>query len=387
MVEVRMPKFGLTMETGTITRWYKKEGEKVEKGDPLLEVETEKITNNVEAFGEGWLKKILVQEGESAPVGNIIAYIAETEEELISELPMTNKEEIEIIAPSMKETKSEKGSEEHVEFITATPSAKRIAREHKVDLKQIKGTGPGGRITEKDVLDYMKNIKVEEDESASETLSSLRLEISKRLTNTYFSAVLVTNVTKVDFTNLLNIRNSLKSKVSISAIIAKVVAETLKEFKKFNAHFDGEKLLKFKKINIGIATDTERGLMVPVLKDAGGLSVFQIDSMINRLAELARAQQLTLQDVQGSHFTITNLGIMRTDWFTPIINGQEVAILGVGRTTKEVTIDKGKIFDRYVSYFSLSYDHRIIDGAEAARFLDYLASFIEEENKLKNLLI
>ncbi len=241
MYELRMPKFGLTMEEGTITKWYKKEGDYIKKGDPIFEVESEKIINDVESPVEGYLKKILVKEGETKRVGEIVGLIAETKEELREEV--IEEKKVEIIA---------------------SPSAKRLARERGVDLSKIKGSGPQGRITEKDVLDYLE--KLEQTKFQIEELSYIRKEISKNLKKVYESAVIVTNFTKVDFTNLMNIKNEKLKEISITAILIKILSYVLKKFPKFNAHFDGEKIFKYNNINIGVATDTERGLIVPVIK-------------------------------------------------------------------------------------------------------------------------
>lgn len=363
MYELRMPKFGLTMEEGTITKWYKKEGEFVNKGEPLLEVESEKIVSDVESPISGYLIKILVKEGESRKVGEIVGYIAEKEEEL----------------KKVEEKKEEKE-------ILISPLAKKLAKDYGVDINKIKGSGPGGRITEKDVKEYISKQKEEKSEII-ETLSPLRKEIIERLSKAYKTSVLVTNVTKVDFTNLMRIKNEYLKDISVSSIIIKALSEVLKEMLKFNSHFDGEKIIKFKNINIGVAVDTERGLIVPVIKDVQNLNLDEIDNKVKELSNKARENKLSIDDVEGSHFTLSNLGMMRTDFFTPVLNGMEVAILGVGRTVKEVGIDeKNQFIIKNSSYLSLSYDHRVIDGADAAKFLDKLCSLIEKEDNLKTIL-
>ncbi|MCM8768028.1 MAG: 2-oxo acid dehydrogenase subunit E2 [Candidatus Omnitrophica bacterium] len=363
MYELRMPKFGLTMEDGVITKWYKKEGDFVNKGEVICEIESEKIVNDLESPVSGYIKEILVKEGESQKVGEVIALISESEEEL------------------QKEVKFEQKDKE----ILASPSAKRLAKEKGVDLSKIKGSGPGGRIVEKDIIDYLESTK--EVKEIFEELSPIRKEIIKNLKKVYENSILVTNVTKVDFTFLMNIKRSFLKEISITSILVKLVSHVLKKHTKFNSNFDGYKLIKFEEINIGIATDTERGLIVPVLKNIEKLSLEEIDKKIKELTQKAKEGRLTQDETKGSHFTITNLGMLRTDFFTPVLNVNEVAILGVGRTTKELKMDEnGKIYSAEISYFSLSYDHRIIDGADAARFLDDLCSIIENENSLKNLL-
>jgi pyruvate dehydrogenase E2 component (dihydrolipoamide acetyltransferase) len=359
MYELRMPKFGLTMEEGTITKWYKKEGEFIKKGEPLLEVESEKIVNDIESPISGYLSKILAKEGESRKVGEIIAYIVE-------------EEELKII-----EEKKEKG-------IPVSPLAKKLAKEYGIDISKIKGSGPGGRIIEKDIRDYINKFK--EKEEIIEPLTPIRKEIIERLSKSYKTSILVTNVTKVDFTNLIKVKNKYLNVISLTSMLIKILSIVLEEIPKFNSHFDGEKIIKFKNINIGFAVDTERGLIVPVIKDVQNLGLEEIDKKVKELSLRARNNKLSYDDVEGSHFTLTNLGMMRTDFFTPVLNGMEVAILGVGRTTKEVWVENGNFIIKDVSYFSLSYDHRVIDGADAAKFLDKLCSLIEKEDNFKTIL-
>lgn len=363
MYELRMPKFGLTMEEGIITKWYKSEYDYIKKGDIICEIESEKIVNDLESPVSGYLKKILVKEGESKKVGEVIALIAESEEELREEVSFREKEEKEILA---------------------SPSAKRLAKEKGVDLSKIKGSGPQGRILEKDVLDYLEKTKKTKEEE--EELSPIRKDIIKNLKRSYEASILVTNVTKVDFSNILNLKRNNFKEISITSILVKIVSEVLKLNPKFNSHFDGEKLIKFKEINIGVATDTDKGLIVPVIKNVENLNIFEIDKILKELVKRAKEGKLNIEDISNSHFTISNLGMMRTDFFTPVLNGNEVGILGIGRVNKELQMDEnGKITQIEVSYFSLSYDHRVIDGADAAKFLDDLCSIIENEDKLKNI--
>lgn len=364
MYELRMPKFGLTMEEGVITKWYKNENDYIKKGDIICEIESEKIVNDLESPISGYLKIILVREGESKKVGEIIALIAESEEELREEVRFGEKiEEKEILA---------------------SPSAKRLAKEKGVDLSKVKGSGPQGRILEKDILDYLE--KTKEVKEIIEEISPIRKDIIKNLKKSYESSILVTNVTKVEFSKILNLKRNILKEISITSILIKIVSEVLKLNPKFNSHFDGEKLIKFKEINIGVATDTDKGLIVPVIKNTENLTIFEIDRILKELVEKAKQSKLNIDDVSNSHFTISNLGMMRTDFFTPILNGNEVGILGIGRVIKELQMDEnGNITQIDVSYLSLSYDHRVIDGADAARFLGDLCSIIENEDKLKNI--
>jgi len=378
MYEIKMPRFGLTMESGFIEKWFKKEGEKVEEGEPLLEASSEKITNDVDSPASGIILKIMGKEKEEIRVGTVIAIIGE-EGEIIEE----NKEKEEpkgIIETKEKEeiTSIKVAPPEREGRIKASPLAKKIAREKNIDLFQIKGTGPDGRIEKKDVLAYLSSVSEKKVEFKIEKLSGLRRTIAERLSKSFHTAVTLTNTTEVDFTEFKKLMK--ENKVSITSGLVFVLSRVLKELSKFNAHFDSDKkeLIIFEDINIGIAVDTEKGLMVPVIRNTDKSSLKTINDQIKKLAGEARNGTISEDDIKGSTFTLTNLGMMRTEIFTPVINPPEVAILGIGRIIKKPAIvDEDKISIRELAYLSLSYDHRIIDGADAAKFLEKLAKLIE----------
>ena len=378
MYEIKMPRFGLTMESGFIEKWFKKEGEKVEEGEPLLEVSSEKITNEVDSPASGILLKIIGKEKEEIKVGTVIAIIGE-EGEIIEEskekeepkgiIETKEKEEI----TSIKVAPPERGGR-----IKVSPLAKRIAREKNLDLSNIKGTGPSGRIEKKDVLLYLSSVSEKKVEFKIEKLSGLRKTIAERLSKSFHTAITLTNTTEVDFTEFKKLMK--ENNVSITSGLVFVLSKVLKELNKFNAHLDYDKKESkiYNNINIGIAVDTEKGLMVPVIKNADKLSLKIINEQIKELADKARKGIISEEEIKGSTFTLTNLGMMRTEIFTPVINPPEVAILGIGRIIKKpAIINEDKISIRELAYLSLSYDHRIIDGADAARFLGELTQLIE----------
>ena len=378
MYEIKMPRFGLTMESGFIEKWFKEEGEKVKEGEPLLEVSSEKITNEVASPSSGILLKIIGKEKEEIKVGTVIAIIGEEgekvekiKEKVESERIVETIERGEI--PPAKVALPERGGR-----VKASPLAKKFAREKNLNLSQIKGTGPDGRIEKKDVFAYLSSISEKKVEFKIEKLSGLRRTIAERLSKSFHTAVTLTNTTEVDFTEFKKLMK--ENKVSITSGLVFVLSRVLKELNKFNAHFDSDKkeLIIYNNVNIGIAVDTEKGLMVPVIRDADKLSLKTINDQIKKLADKARKGIISEEEIKGSTFTLTNLGMMRTEIFTPVINPPEVAILGIGRIIKKpVIINEDKISIRELSYLSLSYDHRIIDGADAAKFLGKLAKLIE----------
>jgi len=379
MYKIKMPRFGLTMESGFIEKWFKKENDEVKEGEPLLEVSSEKITNEVVSPASGVLLKIMGKEKEEIKVGTVIAFIGK-EGEKIKEIKK-EKVKLEKITKTteMKETPSVKvAPPEREGRIKASPLAKKIAREKNIDLFQIKGTGPDGRIEKKDVLAYLSSVSEKKVEFKIEKLSGLRRTIAERLSKSFHTAVTLTNTTEVDFTEFKKLMK--ENKVSITSGLVFVLSRALKELSKFNAHFDSDKkeLIIFEDINIGIAVDTEKGLMVPVIRNTDKSSLKTINDQIKKLAGEARNGTISEDDIKGSTFTLTNLGMMRTEIFTPVINPPEVAILGIGRIIKKPAIvDEDKISIRELAYLSLSYDHRIIDGADAAKFLGKLAELIE----------
>jgi len=378
MYEIKMPRFGLTMESGFIEKWFKKEKDEVKKGEPLLEVSSEKITNEVASPASGILLKIIGKEKEEIKVGTVIAIIGE-EGEKIEEIKEKVEPEKITEAVETEETSSVRAAlSERGGRIKASPLSKNIARGKNLDLSQIRGTGPDGRIEKKDVLVFLSSASEKKVEFKIEKLSGLRRTIAERLSKSFHTAVTLTNTTEVDFTEFKKLMK--EKNVSITSGLVFVLSKVLKELNKFNAHFDSDKkeLIIFDDINIGIAVDTEKGLMVPVIKNADKSNLKTINDQIKKLAGEARNGIISENDIKGSTFTLTNLGMMRTEIFTPVINPPEVAILGMGRIIKKpVVTDEDKISIRELAYLSLSYDHRIIDGADAAKFLEKLAKLIE----------
>jgi len=378
MYEIKMPRFGLTMESGFIEKWFKKEKDEVKKGEPLLEVSSEKITNEVASPASGILLKIIGKKKEEIKVGTVIAIIGE-EGEKIEEIKEKVEPEKITEAVETEETSSVRAAlSERGGRIKASPLSKKIARGKNLDLSQIRGTGPDGRIEKKDVLVFLSSASEKKVEFKIEKLSGLRRTIAERLSKSFHTAVTLTNTTEVDFTEFKKLMK--EKNVSITSGLVFVLSKVLKELNKFNAHFDSDKkeLIIFDDINIGIAVDTEKGLMVPVIKNADKSNLKTINDQIKKLAGEARNGIISENDIKGSTFTLTNLGMMRTEIFTPVINPPEVAILGMGRIIKKpVVADEDKISIRELAYLSFSYDHRIIDGADAAKFLEKLAKLIE----------
>jgi len=417
VVEIIMPKLGQTMEKGKIVKWLKKEGERVERGEPLLEIETDKAVLEVEARGSGILKKILAQEGDIVPVTKVIGYIAEEGEEIPETMIQKSIAELkETVAPApMEATQVSRaiGEEKREKRIKASPLAKKIAKEKGVDLTQVVGTGPGGRITSKDVLDYLARREAtkavvsapvtavpkpeatavaaaEIEEAQVVPISGIRHAIAKKMAYSKTNIPHFYISTEVDMTEAAKMRNDLIPiieaktgvRLSFTHLLIKAVAMALKEYPQLNATCDGENIRISKDVNIGIAVGLEDGLIVPVLKKADSMDLAQIASRVERLVAKARERKLSEDEFTGGTFTISNLGILDVDSFIAIINPPEVAILATGRIRDKPAVVDGEIKIRKRMNITLSADHRAVDGLTAAKFLGRVKELLEKPYNL-----
>lgn len=400
-IELKMPKMGLTMTTGTIAGWLKKEGDPVKKGETLLEITTEKITNTVEAPADGILLKIIAAEGEELPIGGLLCLIGEAGEQAAANLPDQIMNDT---AAATAEPVAGGTQEVSVKRVKATPAAMKLAKELKIDYTRLPGTGPGGRITKEDVEKAASQPPVieaapvavkEEAEKIEESLlydllpySGMRKMIGENMSRSWTSIPRVTQQTSVDVFRLLELRKMVnedtdeKSKVSITDLLVKIVAKAIEMRPFMNTALDGNMIKIFKEIHIGIAVALEQGLVVPVVKHANKKSLLQISREIKELAQKARENRLSLDEMSNGTFTLTNLGAYRSvDFFTPIINVPQAAILGIGRIAERPAVVNGQIIPRPMMGLSLVHDHRVIDGAPAAEFLAVLMSFIQNPVK------
>lgn len=361
VTRVVMPKLSLTMKEGTVGRWYKKEGETIEKGEPIVELISEKATYDLEAPAAGVLRKIIVDAGANASVDGTLAVITEQDEEYSEE---------EAPSEPVQHTPGE-------ERIPVSPAAKRLAREHSVDLSLVKGSGAEGRITEDDVQSFLSERSGFLPETKDTIpLTGFRKTSAERVSLSFRTAPHSTIVMEIDASKLAILRKKLK--VSYNAILAKAVADALTEHPMINSTLSGDQIKIFRDANIGVAVATENGLVVPVVHSADKKSLTEIDKLLSQLTEKAKQGKLSREEISGGTFTITNLGMYGVDFFSPIINPPEAAILGVGRITEKPVAVGGKIETRPTLMLSLSYDHRIVDGAPAAEFLGKVRDKIEE---------
>ncbi|MGR6836384.1 dihydrolipoamide acetyltransferase family protein [Syntrophomonas erecta] len=381
-VEITMPKLGLSMKTGTVSKWLKNEGDQVKKGDPLLEVMTEKITNKVEAPGDGVLLKIVAAKGAKLPIGALLGVIGAQGEDISA-----------ILAQASVGTKSAgapaSGDKSNVKI---SPRARKLAEENGLDIGKITGTGPEGRITREDVEKAIEEgTAAVDDRPALEVIpyEGMRRAIGDNMANSWVTNAKVTHHVSVDMSQLLALRKSVnegkkdRDKISVTALLTKAVARALEIKPYMNSTLDGEEIEILKEINIGMAVALDDGLIVPVIRDANSKRLEEVSREIQDLAKRGRRNKLTPDEMTGATFTITNLGAYGSvDAFTPIINLPEAAILGVCRTVDRPVVADGQIVIRPVMGLSLSFDHRIIDGAPAAEFLKVLIDLIESPHKI-----
>jgi len=361
VTKVVMPKLSLTMKEGTVGKWYKKEGDTVEKGEPIVEIISEKATYDLEAPASGVLRKILVGEGVDSPVNAVLAVITAQDEvfsetEILAEAP-----------PAVEEIESR---------VLASPAAKRLAREYGIDLSLVKGSGPEGRIVEEDVkrlMDETRGILPKVKEIIP--LSGFRKTSAERVSASFKTAPHSTIIMEINVSKAAELREKLQ--VSYTAIVVGAVAKALREHPMINSTLEGNQIKIFEDMNVGVAVATQYGLVVPVIHNADKKSIKEIETALNELTEKARHGKLTKEEVTGGTFTITNLGMYGVEFFTPIINPPEAAILGVGKLTEKPVVVGGKVEVKPVIMLSLSYDHRIVDGAPAAEFLLKVKESIE----------
>jgi pyruvate/2-oxoglutarate dehydrogenase complex dihydrolipoamide acyltransferase (E2) component len=395
--EFKMPEIAESVHEGEIGKILVKEGDYVKREQPLLEVLTDKVNTELPSPYEGYVIKILVKEGDVVSVGTPLIIIGDRLDEKIENKTEDIKKEI----IEERITIDNKGDIK-VERPLAAPAVRKLARELGVDLSLIKGTGPRGRITREDVLNYVnklkeevkevkeiKEVKIERKEALEEVIPirGIRRKIAEHLRLSKDRAVHTLHVDEIDMTEIVKLRERLKKiadeqnvKLTYLPFIIKAVATALKKHPYFNAIVDDEKgeIILKKYYNIGVAVDTPDGLIVPVIKDVDKKSIIQIARELEDISNRAREGKLNLEELQDGTFSITNVGSIGGVFAFPVIDYPRVAILGTHKIKKvPVVNEKDEIVIRYMMFVSLSFDHRVVDGAEAARFTRTLSRILE----------
>ena len=384
--EVIMPALNPGQETGILLEWLKQEGETIEKGEPLMEVETDKANVEVEAEATGILSNISVQPGDEIHVGEVIAMILSEDESAPESIKDDSSTQT---AVTENEVKHHSGNSEKMESIetvsknkiAASPKVKQYAKKEGIDLSSIKGSGPGGAILMEDVLAIQSTAEKEDNDFQT---GKGWLLMADRLTESWTSAPHFSIVRNLDATNLAAQKKETQANsavnVTFTDLLVKYAASSLKEHPRVNASLIDGKLIKNLAINIGIAVATEDGLIVPVIHNADELSLEEITERRKELVARTQEGKLRSGDLDAGTFTISNLGMFDVDSFNAIINPPQSAILAVGRIIDQVVPMDGKPVIRPMLTINLSFDHRVIDGARGAHFLQTLSNLIENPN-------
>ncbi|WP_455364550.1 dihydrolipoamide acetyltransferase family protein [[Eubacterium] cellulosolvens] len=383
--EIVMPKLGLTMKEGVIVEWLKKEGESVEKGEPLFVIETEKVQTTIESSASGILKKIVEPVGAVIPVAGVIAYIGEMGEEVHIAKTSDTKREISEQQKAVEAPRAEKPEAEAE--VKISPLARKLSQEYNIDISKITGSGPNGRIVKDDILQAKKlqestALPLEPRIMETREMSTIRRLTAERLSQLHSQTPHVTISTNIDLDRIVKAREELRGKdlerLSYTDLFVKAVALALKDNRVLNAKLGDSKILILENINIGVAVATEKGLVVPVIHEADKKPLSEITRRRIEIVDRARSDKLSMDDIQGGTFTLSNMSMMEVDIFSPMINPPECAILGVGKISNRPWVVENKIEIRPIACFSLTFDHRIADGADAAKFMKKLADLLSD---------
>ncbi len=442
-VEVTVPTLGESVLEATVGRWFKQPGDPLTAGEALVELETDKVNMDVVAPEGGRLQSIAKQEGETVGIGDVLGLIDETANAPVAHVstapgtaatgqnPPTpanptppgpaGADHMPDAVPTASDDTDDNGSHESGErdasgTARVTPLARRVAAEHGVDITQIQGSGPSGRVTREDVAAFVDanrrtaaDIAAREDSapaSPSATpmtvpadgdrpeervrMSRRRQTIARRLVEAVQTAAMLTTFNEVDMTAIMNLRQRRREQfkerygvgLGFMSFFTKAVIVALKDFPRLNAEIQGDEILLKHYFDIGVAVGTDEGLVVPVVRHADRLTFAQIEREIGSLANKARTGQLSLAELQGGTFTISNGGIYGSLLSTPILNTPQVGILGMHKIQERPVVLEGEIVIRPMMYLALSYDHRIVDGSEAVRFLVRIKEMVEDPERL-----
>jgi pyruvate dehydrogenase E2 component (dihydrolipoamide acetyltransferase) len=389
MPEVVMPRLDPGMQSGKIVEWLKKEGDRVQKGEPILVVEGEKTTFEVEAPENGVLSKILASPGTDVEVSNPVAIIGEASTSALRAHTTQSVAKTEPLqSPTQQVGRAETGGAERV---IASPAARRLAQEHGVDLAKLKGTGPGGRISREDVLAAVGHTpsmgQVSSKVGQPSILRKAKLEgirkvVAERLGFTARTAVPVTLTMEVDATGLVNLKDR-EDHIGFTAFAVKAAAKALESNPVMNSTIDGEEITTYSDVNVAVAINTDQGLVAPIIRNANKKSLKEIGSEIEQLSQKAKENRLTIEELTGGTFTVTNLGAYDIESFAPVINPPQCAILGLGRIAYKPYVVGGRVSSKPATLLTLVFDHRIVDGVPAAKFLQEIKSNLEEPRSLQ----
>ena len=389
--ELIVQSLGESITEATVSKWLKNIGDSFEADEPLVEIETDKITVEVPAPHAGSLKEIKVKEGTDINIGGILGILDESKVEKLgsSKINEQNKE----VKPNIEKEKKE-NLQVDANSNKSSPSARKMAEENNINIQNIKSSRSDGRINKEDIVKHInssgKDSRVSSEREEIVKMSKIRQTISKRLKEAQNTAAILTTFNEVDMSQIMEIRNSKNKefqerydvKLGFMSFFVKAVTETLKEFPAVNAEIKDENIIYKNHFDIGIAVGTEKGLVVPVLKDADKMNFGEIEKSIIDLSTKAKNGTLSMDDLSGGTFTISNGGVYGSMLSTPIINRPQSGILGMHNIQKRAVVVDNEIVIRPMMYVALSYDHRIIDGKESVGFLVGVKKLLENPSQL-----
>lgn len=395
MFRVAMPRLDPGMQSGKIVEWLKKEGDRVEKDVPIVRIEGEKTTFEVNSPGAGVVRKLLFEPGTDVQVGQTIALVGEPNETLPVETGAPAAPE-----PAVAQQVTVAPAGPRIQEPSASPVARKMAREAGIDISKIKGSGPGGRIVREDVqkaIDQMRSQPQAVGFSAQEAravpiartikLAGKRKATAERLSYGFHTTVPVTITMEARMDTMLGHRKELHNKtgeeISITAYVVKAAAKALEDHQMINSSLEGDELRLYSDINVAVAINTPDGLVAPIIPQTNKRSILEISRGIRDLTERAIQNKLAVTDLTGGTFTVTNLGGFGVDLFAPVINPPQCAILGFGRTSEKPVIIEKQVQVASITTLSLVFDHRIVDGVPAAQYLQRVKELLEDPKKLE----
>jgi 2-oxoglutarate dehydrogenase E2 component (dihydrolipoamide succinyltransferase) len=416
MTEIRVPALGESITEATIARWFKRPGDPVTVDEPLVELETEKVTVEVPSPATGTLSEIAAKDGETVAVGALLGRIADGAVKAAaaaasSHAPAVSPASAASPAPAARPTGASPAPSGAPPDAPLAPSVRRLAAESGIDVSTVPGSGKDGRVTKADMLAAIERAAAQPtpvpqasaaiqvrapaapDDAAREErvkMSRLRQTIARRLKDAQNTAAMLTTFNEVDMTAVMNLRNQYKelfekshgTKLGFMGFFVRACVQALKEIPAVNAEIDGTDIIYKNYYHIGVAVSTDKGLVVPVVRDADRLSLAEIEKQIADFARRARDGSLKIEELQGGTFTITNGGVFGSLMSTPILNAPQSGILGMHKVQERPVVVAGKIEARPMMYLALSYDHRLVDGREAVTFLVRVKECLEDPARL-----
>lgn len=405
-IEIKVPVLPESVADATVAKWYKKAGDRVKRDEQLVDLETDKVMLEVPAPDNGVITKILVNEGKTVKAGELLAILSEESAQTAAEKKAPAKEEPKKTAVAMEQKKPAATKTEAEEL---SPAVRRLIAEHNLDIQKITATGKNGRLTKEDVEQYLQSqpkgekqpqataatptavVSSSERQEKRVAMSRLRAKIAERLVSIQHEAAILTSFNEVNMQPVMELRKTYQERfektyqvrLGFMSFFVKAVVEALKRFPVVNASVDGADIIYHNYFDIGIAVGGgPRGLVVPIIRNADTLSMADIEQAIHEYADKVKNNRITLEDITGGTFSITNGGVYGSMMSTPIINPPQSAILGMHKITERAVVEKGQIVIRPMMYLALSYDHRIIDGSEAVQFLVVIKELLEDPARL-----